>query len=88
MRRFSVLSDVMKLADEGDEDARNYLKVEIGEVGNRTVAPLTIERKDLEKENLEKKIKIVTYWVEAASRLNMDNIRSMYRREQALLLEL
>lgn len=81
MRRFFVFSDVMKLVDEGDEDVRNCLKVEIGEVGNRIVVFFIIERKDLEKENLEKKIKIVIYWVEVVSRLNMDNIRSMYRRE-------
>lgn len=31
---------------------------------------------------------MVTYWVEAATRLNMDKIRSVYRKEQAQLIEL
>ena len=61
--------------------------MEVGDVDKRSV-PTPIAKKDLEKENLQKKINHVTYSVEAAKRLNMENILSVYRKEQGLLIEL
>lgn len=46
-------------------------------MGKRSV-PTPIDKKDLEKENMQKKITLVTYWVEAATRLNMEHILSVY----------
>lgn len=76
------------MAEDDDEDARGYLKVEVGDVGNRSVPVPPFDKKDLEKENMQKKITLVTYRVEAATRLNMEHIWSMYRKEQGLLMEL
>lgn len=52
--------------------------VEVGDVGKRSVPTPSIDKKDLEKENMQKKITLVTYWVEAATRLNMEHILSVY----------
>lgn len=76
------------MAQDGDEEARGYLNVEVGDVGKRSVPTPSIDKKDLEKENMQKKITLVTYWVEAATRLNMEHILSVYRKEHGLLIEL
>lgn len=76
------------MAQDGDEDARGYFNVEVGDVGKRSVKTPSIDKKDLEKENMQKKITLVTYWVEAAACLNMEHILSVYRKEYGLLIEL
>lgn len=83
--KFSYLAEVLKMAQDGDEDARGYLKVEVGNVGKRSVPSPSIDKKDI---HMQKKITLVTYWVEAATRLNMEHILSVYRKEQGLLIEL
>ncbi|KAL9977968.1 hypothetical protein ACROYT_G015437 [Oculina patagonica] len=87
-KKFSYLAGVLQLAQDGDKDAQGYLKVEVGDVDKRSVPTPSIAKKDLEKDNMQKKINLVTYRVEAAKRLNMENILSVYRKEQGLLIEL
>lgn len=87
-RSFPNFTAVTQMAQDENPKARDCFKVDIGKVGNKTVPNATIEKKDLEKERLENKIIVITYWVEAALRLNMDNVRNLYRREHAMAVEL
>ncbi len=87
-RRFPNFTTVMQMAQDDNPKARDCFKVDVGKVGDKTVATPSIEKKDLEKERLAKKIVVITYWVEAASRLNMDNLRNMYMREHVMAVEL
>ena len=87
-RRFPNFTAAMQMAQDENPKARDCFKVDIGNVCDKTVPNPTIEKKDLENKRLENKIIITTYWVEAASRLNMDNVKNLYRRENAMAVEL
>lgn len=75
------------MVQDGDEDVRGYLNVEVGDVGKRLVFIFFIDKKDLEKENMQEKIILVIYWVEVVICFNMEYILSVYRKEYGFLIE-
>lgn len=76
------------MAEDGDKDARRYLKVEVGDLDQWSVPTPSIDKKNFEKENMQNKINLVTYWVEAAKCLEMEHVMNIYRKELGLLIEL